>query len=398
MSRAFPILLSVDELAPAYRWRLVDGMFSVLRPPMEGCGAVAIAALVCLVRAGGWDFVVILGLSLLVLAGRIVHSRLYPRLSGAGGRRRRTPDFWAVQFLVGALATASLWSLLDVATLWTGDSRLQLFILMVQAGWLGAACTRNAASPALVLGQAVVVLVPATVCACLSHDHFLLALPPFALIQFSASLGIAWAMGQQITATMISEQQLEAANARLTELSATDGLTGIANRRAFDAALKTEWSRAAREGADLGLLVIDVDFFKPFNDNYGHPAGDDCLRLIADTTARCLRRPPDLAARFGGEEFVALLPGTSITRAAEVAERVRTAILDADLAHAASPFGRVTVSIGAASLAPHPGDDAQALIDMADRALYDAKESGRNRVRCAASYVAPWIESLRASF
>ena len=191
------------------------------------------------------------------------------------------------------------------------------------------------------------------------------------------------ASGKQIMATMESEQRLEAANARLTELSSTDGLTGIANRRAFDAIFQTEWARAARDGSDLAVLMIDVDSFKAYNDHYGHPAGDECLRLVAELAAGTLRRPPDTAARFGGVEFIALLPGTDGAAAVEVAERLRLAIMDAGLAHAGSSFGRVTISIGSASLAPHPGQDRQVLIDLADRALYEAKQSGRNNVRCA---------------
>jgi diguanylate cyclase (GGDEF)-like protein len=129
------------------------------------------------------------------------------------------------------------------------------------------------------------------------------------------------------------------------------------------------------------LLVIDVDHFKSFNDRYGHPAGDDCLRLIADVAERTLRRPPDFAARIGGEEFVAVLPGTDEAGAREVAERVRLAVLTSRMPHEGNPIGRVTISIGAASMAPRPGDAAQKLIDLADRALYGAKQSGRNQVR-----------------
>jgi diguanylate cyclase (GGDEF)-like protein len=272
---------------------------------------------------------------------------------------------------------------MNFAAFRTGDPILQIFVVTVQSGWLGAGCVRNAASPAAAFWQLVLVLVPCMICLSFSHDHILHALVPFAAIQFSATSGIAHSIGSQITGTMISEQRLEAANARLTELSATDGLTGIANRRAFDAALTAEWGRAARDGTDLGLLVIDVDYFKAFNDHYGHPAGDECLRLVAALTARTLRRPPDTAARFGGEEFVALLPGTSALAAMEVAERVRCAIMESGVLHQASVFGCVTVSIGAASLSPHPGSEAQMLIDLADKALYRAKDSGRNTVRCA---------------
>ncbi len=350
---------------------------------MEGCGALAIVGATALVRAGGWDFAATIVASLLMLGARMLHRSQYLHLSATDRLRLGSPEEWARHFMGLSLATSYLWCVLDFGGVRTGDTSLQIFIIGVQSGWLGAASTRNAASPATVVCQAALVLAPAVFCMMMSRDPFLWWLIPFAMIQFSACLGIARDTGRQIIGAMMSEQELETVNARLTELSATDGLTGIANRRAFDAALQAEWSRAARDAADLGLLVIDVDHFKLFNDRYGHPAGDECLRAVAEATAHCLRRPPDLAARFGGEEFVALLPGTSALRAVDVAERVRTAILSAAIAHEASAFGWVTVSIGAASIAPHPGDNAQALIDLADKALYEAKRMGRNQVRCA---------------
>ena len=378
-----PALLGKDALGPAYRRRLADSLYARVRAPVEGCGAVAIVALVCLLRAGGWVFGAVMVASLLIMAARIMQTRRYFRAARAAGTQYGTPDGWARHYVMSALITTTMWPVLDVSALHAGGSMLQIFVITVQSGWLGAACTRNAASPAASFWQAFLVLGPAIICAALSADHFLYVLIPFAAIQFSASLGISHSLASQMMAAMQSEQLLERANARLTELSATDGLTGIANRRAFDAALQAEWGRAARDSTDLALLVIDVDFFKGFNDSYGHPAGDDCLRLIADVTARTLRRPPDTAARFGGEEFVALLPGTNALAAIEVAERLRLAIMAADVTHAGSKFGIVTVSIGAASIAPHPGTQAQALIDLADRALYEAKGAGRNMVRCA---------------
>ncbi len=381
--RRFPLLLSFEALGPAYQWRLVDSFYENWRPPVEGCGAIAIVAALALARAGGRDFAATIVASLLMLAARMLHRRQYLRRSAAGRQLLGSPEAWTRQFMGMSLATAYLWCVLDFGGVRTGDISLQIVIITVQSGWLGAACTRNAASPATVFWQASLVLVPAVLCMPISRDAFILALAPFACIQFSACLGIARNTGRQIIGAMISEQELEAANARLMALSATDGLTGIANRRAFDAALLAEWSRAARDAADLGLLMIDVDHFKAFNDRYGHPAGDECLRMVAESIAACLRRPPDLAARFGGEEFVALLPATSATEAVEVGERVRAAIMGAAIRHEGSALGCVTVSIGAATISPHPGDDAQGLINLADRALYDAKRMGRNQVRCA---------------
>ena len=383
MSFGFPILLGAGTLTQSQRWRLVDDIFGRRRGAIEGGCAIAAASLLCYILAGGWIFVATLVASLVLLAVRLVHARYYLRMSASGVARRHTPDYWALQHSAGGIAAASFWAVLDIAVFHSGEPRLPFLILAVQSGWLGGSGPRTAALPAAALWQALVVLGPEMLYASTLPDNFVRMLVPFGLLQLLATVAIVRSVGAQIIAIFQSEQRLEAANARLTELSSTDGLTGIANRRAFDAIFQTEWARAAREGTDLAVLMIDVDNFKAYNDHYGHPAGDDCLRLVAELASATLRRPPDTAARFGGEEFIALLPGTDGRAAGEVAERVRLAIMETGMAHAGSSFGRVTVSIGSASLAPHPGQDRQALIDLADRALYEAKQAGRNTVRCA---------------
>ncbi len=168
---------------------------------------------------------------------------------------------------------------------------------------------------------------------------------------------------------------------RLGQLSFTDGLPGIANRRRFDAVLAQEWRRAARTQALLSLLILDVDHFKRFNDALGHVAGDDCLKRIATCAAAALRRPADLVARYGGEEFAAVLPATDPQGAQEVAERMQRAIAGEAIPHPDSEAGQVvTVSIGVATATPAQAGSPQALVQAADGALYRAKQRGRNRV------------------
>lgn len=177
-----------------------------------------------------------------------------------------------------------------------------------------------------------------------------------------------------------AKARLEEANLALARLAAQDGLTGIANRRAFDHALENEWRRATRDVTPLGLVMVDVDHFKRFNDANGHPAGDDCLRRIARMLADTLSRPGDLAARYGGEEFALLLPATDPKGTLALAEKVRAAIERLAIPHGDSSAGPVvTVSAGAASLVPARGGNAEALVAAADRALYAAKNGGRNR-------------------
>jgi len=174
---------------------------------------------------------------------------------------------------------------------------------------------------------------------------------------------------------------LEEANAKLELLSNTDGLTGIANRRNFDHALAIEWSRAQRSGSSLSLILLDVDHFKHYNDQYGHLAGDDCLCAIASALSLGGQRASDMTGRFGGEEFVVLLPDTSAEGALEIARRIRSEVMDLALPHADTDAGVVTVSLGVASLAPAQQHSPDMLLREADAALYRAKQAGRNCVR-----------------
>ena len=174
--------------------------------------------------------------------------------------------------------------------------------------------------------------------------------------------------------------ELEAANRKLEALSRSDGLTGLGNRRHLDEVLETEWRRATRLGLPVSFVLLDVDHFKPFNDHYGHQAGDGCLIRIGAALADYAQRAGELAARYGGEEFAIVLPGSSAVEAAALAEAVRQSILKLGIPHAKAPTGVVTVSLGVATRIPGPSDMPIGLISEADKALYRAKEEGRNRV------------------
>lgn len=170
----------------------------------------------------------------------------------------------------------------------------------------------------------------------------------------------------------------------LEELASIDGLTCLANRRRFDDTLDKEWRRAARSGNPISLAMIDLDYFKAYNDHCGHVAGDDCLRLIADTLQNSMRRGGDLVARYGGEEFVVLLPDTDVDGMLEVARVMRGRIEALSIKHPHSKVAeRVTVSIGVAAIVPSPDSSPETLVKAADEALYEAKKSGRNQVRTA---------------
>lgn len=174
--------------------------------------------------------------------------------------------------------------------------------------------------------------------------------------------------------------ELQIMNRKLEALSTSDGLTGIANRRRFDEVLAHEWNRAARQGQSLALAIFDVDWFKKYNDYYGHQAGDECLRSVARTLDACVSRTGDLVARYGGEEFVFVASATDGGSALRMAWNVCKALEALALPHQTSLFGCVTISVGVAAMVPAKGDTPDILVKCADQALYLAKAQGRNRV------------------
>jgi diguanylate cyclase (GGDEF)-like protein/PAS domain S-box-containing protein len=177
-----------------------------------------------------------------------------------------------------------------------------------------------------------------------------------------------------------SEQRLREAYRAVEAMSLTDVLTGLANRRHFDRYLATEWRRSMRDNKPLSLLMLDVDLFKAYNDTYGHQQGDSCLKQIAEACMDVVSRAGDLVARFGGEEFVVVLPNTESEGALQVANEICESLRSRRLPHTGSPFGIITISIGCATLVPQAGMHVPDLIAMADRALYTAKHNGRNQV------------------
>ncbi len=177
-----------------------------------------------------------------------------------------------------------------------------------------------------------------------------------------------------------NEDALALANGELQALASTDALTGLPNRRQFDATLNKEWYRALREAAPLALLMIDVDRFKTLNDRFGHPVGDAFLASIGRVIRDTVRRAGDLPARYGGEEFAVVLPGTNAVGALEIAEVIRRAVAGTDTRHIVAGGYPLSVSIGVAAMVPLAGGGSASLIHSADAALYQAKRTGRNRV------------------
>lgn len=195
---------------------------------------------------------------------------------------------------------------------------------------------------------------------------------------------IHWAVLRQRVKRLIQQsqlyRQLESANQVLQRLASVDGLTQLANRRCFDEHLYQEWQRLTREQAPLTLILCDIDFFKAYNDTYGHQAGDECLHQIAKTISSCAKRPADLAARYGGEEFALILPTTASTGGVRVAQDIQYKVKALQLPHSSSPVSHyVTLSLGIAAVVPQPDSSPSTLVTVADKALYQAKAAGRNQ-------------------
>jgi diguanylate cyclase (GGDEF)-like protein len=191
-------------------------------------------------------------------------------------------------------------------------------------------------------------------------------------------------LGELVAQFVESERKLAEAHAAVLAMSRTDALTGIANRRWFDECLAQELARAQRSQTPIGMLLMDIDCFKLFNDNYGHAAGDECLIKVARAIHDVVKRPPDLAARYGGEELVCILPDTDIEGVGAVGNTIMDAVRSLAIPHAFSkavPF--VTLSIGGVSVVPEGTLAAKGLIEAADAMLYHSKENGRNRLTLA---------------
>ena len=186
---------------------------------------------------------------------------------------------------------------------------------------------------------------------------------------------------RDVTARRTIENQLRESNSLLRKLSSLDGLTGIYNRRAFDEFLKTEWAFACKHGTPISLLLLDIDYFKKYNDTYGHIQGDECLKSVARQLEAFFHDKGYFAARYGGEEFAVVLPNTDAQKASQVAEDFQAAIREMKIEHANSKVSEiVTISIGVSCVKPSDPEEMKQILEFADRALYKAKQNGRNRI------------------
>ena len=293
----------------------------------------------------------------------------------------RDTKWWAS--LVGACGAAAA----VVVAMFTSDRVPLLFLLYPFLMWIETIL--GLLGPSIALAFTCVL---ATLLTQEGYGPFAHAFPPGTARNLSVELYLAFHLISFLPVSIMATErrrltrELHAALKNATNLAAIDALTGISNRRTFDSHFREQWQLAARNGTPLGLLMIDIDHFKLFNDTLGHQAGDECLRAVAQVLKSLATRPADLVARFGGEEFVVLLPSTSIEGASGVAESIRAAVSELAIEHLGmhaegfTQTRRVTVSVGCTATVPSSEARMQDLIARADEAMYLAKHQGRNTV------------------
>ncbi len=360
-SRALPLLIR-------------SNLLQTLSGPVTTIVAVLLMAIVLLrselVRHGSRIAVVVTGAAIGLLVLRcllILFDRRDPDPAADPSRR-------IALFGLTAVASSACWGVICLCILaLEHDPVLYALSLVATCGIAGAVAARNLAFPRIALLQMLASLLPALAGCLLADDTGYRALMLIIPLLFVGLSVVVVERHRQLVGLMLAQNELK-------RLAQTDSLTGLPNRRRLDEAQSEEWRRAARTGMPLSLLLIDADRFKSYNDLYGHRRGDQVLIAIAGVLRTGAQRAGDLPARQGGEEFAVLLPGVAQPAAVAIAERLRAAVQALTIAHAGNEAGVVTVSIGVACSRPAAGQPVAELFEAADRALYRAKDAGRNRV------------------
>ena len=326
-------------------------------------------------------------LSVLILIN-LVRLRMLRQFEAPGAAAGRDAALSGQRFVLGAFASGLSWGVAGLILFIPGSISHEIFLAFVLGGMAaGAVPVLSPVYPAFAL-FAVPATLPLILRLVLEGERIPVTMALLVLI-FTTAMLVSSRHFHRLLRDAI-ELRLKLVSSieqrdREALLARSDSLTGIANRRLFDEALTSEWRRAQRTATALSLVIADIDSFKRYNDSLGHLAGDTCLRRVAQSLATAARRPGDLVARIGGEEFAFILPGTSRADALAIAERVREEILALQIPHPRSSVSRyVTLSLGVAELTPDLGQSPQDLIRAADAALYRAKKQGRNRVVGAA--------------
>ena len=384
-----PLLVGRGQLPPAIQWRLLDSLYGQAASFLVGTCSMLLVGLLWWARTRSvWALLWTAAFAAIAL-GRWLMGAAYVRNAHAG-----EPDIWARRFFAGACANGAVWGTASLVVVLEPDPFVQFLVITVQSGFLAGAVARNNVSPAAAAAQLLLARVPLLLACFATGNIYYACFALFVGLNIYGSFETIRHLGAQNLKLLLANgekaelidrlnrtnAELQSANRRLKMLAATDGLTGLINRRVFDTTLSREWYRSIRRGGSLSLLMVDIDCFKQFNDLHGHVAGDNCLKQVARATEATARRAGDVVARYGGEELAVLLPDTDATGAGTLAENVRRAVEALGVAHPASPAQCVTVSIGVGTMVPTPEITPEELVRRADTELYRAKRSGRNRV------------------
>jgi diguanylate cyclase (GGDEF)-like protein len=282
--------------------------------------------------------------------------------------------FWYNLYFAGTELSALAWCTASIFFFPTSSVNSQLYLVALLAGLIHGAGQSQAPFRLIHFIYSTTIMVP------LILRFFLMGSYYYGTFAFALSFLIA---GITISTRKMRRYLIESLELRyeISQMAHIDALTGLANRRHFDIFIYQEWSKAQREGSPISMLMVDVDFFKLYNDVYGHQSGDQCLRRIAEAINKVTHRPSDLVTRYGGEEFAVILPNTPLHGAMKVAEQMRQDVGALLIEHSKSPVAHfVTVSIGVAVMTPGKDNQPNELVAASDEALYTAKNSGRNRI------------------
>ncbi|MEN6447881.1 MAG: diguanylate cyclase [Syntrophaceae bacterium] len=282
--------------------------------------------------------------------------------------------YWMRLYFAGTVLSALVWSSTSLFFFHTGSFDLQVYLVAILAGLVHGAGHSQAPFRRLHVLYAIIVMGP-LIFRFFAMGSFFYGTFAFTLIFLFAALSISTRRMHRILMWSLDMRY------DMSQLALIDALTGVANRRHFDIFIYQEWRKAQREDTPMAMLMVDVDFFKLYNDIYGHQSGDQCLRSIARAISGVIHRPSDLVARYGGEEFSVILPNTPLRGAMKIAELIRQEVGALFIEHRKSTVAHyVTVSVGVAVISPGQENHLNELVSAADEALYKAKETGRNRI------------------
>ncbi|MGI4943522.1 MAG: GGDEF domain-containing protein [Janthinobacterium lividum] len=339
-------------------------------PIIVGTATLLRSGNVAMEAAAAFDVVLLLARCILIVR--------YQRLQHTGTTGSPTP--WIVLFGLIAIGSSACWGVLCLCSLaWGHDPVLYLLPVVTTCAMAVAMATRSSAFPRMAVIQMTVNLAPTTLGSAFTNDAGNALLMLIVPLLYAGLARMVVERNAQLLSLMLAQRELE-------RLAQTDALTGLANRRRFDEVLAAAWQQAIRNDSLLSLLLLDVDCFKQYNDNYGHQQGDKVLVSIADELHRL--SPPNgaIAARQGGEEFAVILPDVEAQEAGEIANQVRRAVQARGIEHHMNAAGVVTVSVGIACIRPDRLQTLAELFQAADQALYHAKSNGRNRTEIHFAY------------